>query len=138
MTELLPKKPTYFKSSHKRFLPNKPLPLSEKSATIPTLLQALLHGDNRLEVEVYQRFYTNSLQEQEGVQLTVVRPHDVSKPYVWSEIQIDQRLQAQHRLIVHETPQSTYHDFIQSKLNEGYERRASYTVHTEPTNNQLN
>ena len=112
--------------------------MSERSAIIPTLLQALLHRDNRLEVEVYRRFYTNSLQEQEGVQLTVVRPHDVSKPYVWLEIRVDRRLQAQHRLIVHETPQSTYHDFIQSKLNEGYERRASYTVHTEPTNNQLN
>ena len=68
----------------------------------------------------------------------MVRPHDVSKPYVWSEIRVDRRLQAQHHLIVHETPQSTYHDFIQSKLNEEYEQRASYTVHTEPTNNQLN
>ena len=136
VTELSPEKSTYSKSPFtRRLLPNKPSSLSERSATIPTLLQVLLCEDNRLEVEVYRRFYTNSLQEQEGVQLTVVRPHDVSKPYVWSEIRVDRRLQAQHRLIVHETPQSTYHDFIQSKLNKGYERRASYTVHTEPTNN---
>ena len=124
-----------FQVLSQRLLLNRSSTLTERTATIPTLLQALLHGDNRLEVEVYRRFYTNSLQEQEGVQLTVVRPHDVSKPYVWSEIRVDRRLQAQHRLIVHETPQSTYHDFIQSKLNERYKRRASYTVHIKLTNN---
>ena len=103
-----------------------------------SLLRTLLRGDNRLEVEVYRRHRTNASQELEGVQLTVVRPHNPDLPFVWSELRVNRQLQSQDDLIVHQTPQTAYHDFIALKRSEGYTRRASYTVPTEPGTSNAN
>ena len=114
------------------------MPLPKEPGTISSLLRTLLRGDNRLEVEVYRRHRTNASQESEGVQLTIVQPHDQSLPFVWSELRVNRQLQSQDDLIVHQTPQTAYRDFVSLKESEGYTRRASYTVHTEPGTSNAN